>query len=196
MGACVRLLYHSSIKARILEAQRESSKDVNSQARMLKGLDKKIERKEEGGLYFAEQIWKATPIAMSWRHHDSSVVDSFPKPEEFNELEVERLREVVITLYKPGPSLLYVVGLSNVWKLQVAIGMLLPPGTARLTHTTLPTTRLEDILPKTGYLEVAEIPFRKLLAEKEKKRKKAEAKAATKEDALERATKAVDKKHT
>nr|GEW42513.1 hypothetical protein [Tanacetum cinerariifolium] len=118
---------------------------------------------------------------MSWRHHDSSVVDSFPKPEEFNELEVERLREVVITLYKPGPSLLYVVGLSNVWKyarhMQIlkdlkrkAIGMLLPPGTARLTHTTLPTTRLEDILPKIGYLEVAEIPFRKLLAEKEKKR--------------------------
>nr|GEW42946.1 retrotransposon protein, putative, Ty3-gypsy subclass [Tanacetum cinerariifolium] len=48
---------HFSIKARILEAQSEASKDVNSQARMLKGLDKKIERKEDGGLYFAERIW-------------------------------------------------------------------------------------------------------------------------------------------
>nr|GEU63967.1 putative reverse transcriptase domain, ribonuclease H-like domain, aspartic peptidase domain protein [Tanacetum cinerariifolium] len=48
---------YSSIKARILEAQIEASKDVNSQAEMLKGLDKKIERKEDGGLYFAERIW-------------------------------------------------------------------------------------------------------------------------------------------
>ncbi|GJU90396.1 putative reverse transcriptase domain-containing protein [Tanacetum coccineum] len=47
---------HSSIKARILEAQSEASKDVNAPAEMLKGLDKQFERKEDGGLYVAERI--------------------------------------------------------------------------------------------------------------------------------------------
>ncbi|GKB50070.1 putative ribonuclease H-like domain-containing protein [Tanacetum coccineum] len=49
---------HSSIKARILEAQNESSKDVNTPAEMLRGLDKQFERKEDGELYFVERIWK------------------------------------------------------------------------------------------------------------------------------------------
>nr|GEV52459.1 putative reverse transcriptase domain-containing protein [Tanacetum cinerariifolium] len=48
---------HFGIKARILEAQSEASKSVNAPVEMLKGLDKKIERKEDGGLYFAERIW-------------------------------------------------------------------------------------------------------------------------------------------
>ncbi|GJX18859.1 putative reverse transcriptase domain-containing protein [Tanacetum coccineum] len=48
---------HSSIKAKILEAQSEASKDVNAPAKMLKGLDKQLERKEDGGLYLAERIW-------------------------------------------------------------------------------------------------------------------------------------------
>ncbi|GKA06562.1 hypothetical protein Tco_0685786 [Tanacetum coccineum] len=48
---------HSSIKARILEAQSEASKGVNTPAEMLKGLDKQFERKENGGLYLAERIW-------------------------------------------------------------------------------------------------------------------------------------------
>ncbi|GKA74241.1 zinc knuckle CX2CX4HX4C containing protein [Tanacetum coccineum] len=48
---------HSSIKARILEAQNESSKDVNTPAEMLRGLDKQFERKEDGELYFVERIW-------------------------------------------------------------------------------------------------------------------------------------------
>ncbi|GJR97611.1 putative reverse transcriptase domain-containing protein [Tanacetum coccineum] len=48
---------HSSIKARILEAQSEASKNVNTPAEMLKGLDKQLERKEDGGLYLAERIW-------------------------------------------------------------------------------------------------------------------------------------------
>ncbi|GJW42142.1 putative reverse transcriptase domain-containing protein [Tanacetum coccineum] len=47
----------SSIKARIREAQSEASKDVNALAEMLKGLDKQLERKEDGGLYLAERIW-------------------------------------------------------------------------------------------------------------------------------------------
>ncbi|GJT51799.1 putative reverse transcriptase domain-containing protein [Tanacetum coccineum] len=45
---------HSSIKAKILEAQSEASKSINTPAEMLKGLDKQFERKEDGGLYLAE----------------------------------------------------------------------------------------------------------------------------------------------
>ncbi|GJZ44254.1 putative nucleotidyltransferase, ribonuclease H [Tanacetum coccineum] len=48
---------HSSLKARILEAQSEASKGANTPAEMLKGLDKQFERKEDGGLYVAERIW-------------------------------------------------------------------------------------------------------------------------------------------
>nr|GFB61803.1 putative reverse transcriptase domain-containing protein [Tanacetum cinerariifolium] len=44
-------------KARILEDQSEASKDVNTPKEMLKGLDKQLERKEDGGLYLAERIW-------------------------------------------------------------------------------------------------------------------------------------------
>ncbi|GJV20578.1 putative reverse transcriptase domain-containing protein [Tanacetum coccineum] len=47
---------HSSIKARILKAQREASMDVNTPAEILRGLDKQFERNEDGGLYFVEQI--------------------------------------------------------------------------------------------------------------------------------------------
>ncbi|GJS17982.1 putative reverse transcriptase domain-containing protein [Tanacetum coccineum] len=48
---------HSSLKARILEAQSEASKGANTPTEMLKGLDKQFERKEDGGLYVAERIW-------------------------------------------------------------------------------------------------------------------------------------------
>ncbi|GJR22670.1 putative reverse transcriptase domain-containing protein [Tanacetum coccineum] len=48
---------HSSIKARILEAQSKASKGVNTPAKMLKGLDKQFKRKEDGLLYLAERIW-------------------------------------------------------------------------------------------------------------------------------------------
>ncbi|GKG10898.1 hypothetical protein Tco_0342298 [Tanacetum coccineum] len=47
---------HSSIKARILEAQSEASKCVNTPAEMLRGLDKQFERKEDNGVYFVERI--------------------------------------------------------------------------------------------------------------------------------------------
>ncbi|GKE17824.1 hypothetical protein Tco_1425401 [Tanacetum coccineum] len=62
----------------------------------------------------------------------------------------------------------------------VAAGNRLSAGTTRLTHTTPPATRLEDIPPKTGEMDVAEFPCIKFLTENEKKRKKAEAKAAAK----------------
>nr|GFA22207.1 putative reverse transcriptase domain-containing protein [Tanacetum cinerariifolium] len=48
---------HSSIKAKILEAQSEASKNTSTLTEMLKGLDKQLERKEDGGLYLAERIW-------------------------------------------------------------------------------------------------------------------------------------------
>ncbi|GJZ11673.1 putative reverse transcriptase domain-containing protein [Tanacetum coccineum] len=48
---------HSNIKVVILEAQSEASKDVNSPIEMLRGLEKQFEKKEDGGLYFVEQIW-------------------------------------------------------------------------------------------------------------------------------------------
>ncbi|GKE08639.1 putative reverse transcriptase domain-containing protein, partial [Tanacetum coccineum] len=53
----ISMTIHSRIKARILEAQSEPSNDVNASAEMLKGLDKQLERKEDGGLYLAERIW-------------------------------------------------------------------------------------------------------------------------------------------
>nr|GEY52739.1 putative reverse transcriptase domain-containing protein [Tanacetum cinerariifolium] len=51
------LTIHSSIKAKILEAQSEASKNTSTPTEMLKGLDKQLERKEDGGLYLAERIW-------------------------------------------------------------------------------------------------------------------------------------------
>nr|GFA01975.1 reverse transcriptase domain-containing protein [Tanacetum cinerariifolium] len=47
---------HFGIKAEILEAQREDSKNTSTPTKMLKGLDKQLERKEDGGLYLAERI--------------------------------------------------------------------------------------------------------------------------------------------
>ncbi|GJS31744.1 putative reverse transcriptase domain-containing protein [Tanacetum coccineum] len=39
------------------EAQSEASKGVNTLAELLKELDKQFKRKEDGGLYLADQIW-------------------------------------------------------------------------------------------------------------------------------------------
>ncbi|GKB09975.1 putative reverse transcriptase domain-containing protein [Tanacetum coccineum] len=52
--------YHpgkANIVADALKAQSEASKGVNTLEEMLKGLDKQLERKEDGGLYLAKQIW-------------------------------------------------------------------------------------------------------------------------------------------
>nr|GEZ69758.1 putative reverse transcriptase domain-containing protein [Tanacetum cinerariifolium] len=51
------MIIHSSIKAKILEAQSKASKNTSTLTEMLKGLDKQLERKEDGGLYLAERIW-------------------------------------------------------------------------------------------------------------------------------------------
>ncbi|GJT35490.1 PXMP2/4 family protein 4-like protein [Tanacetum coccineum] len=133
---------------------------------------------------------RAALIAMAWRHHDSSIADPFPKPSEYDASDVVKLREVVISLRKPPPSLLYVTGLSNIWKhashvfslkdskgkvvimaeflqlpnfkgYKVAAGAILPHGSALVTHLASPTERLEDLPPKTRDMVIAEIPCRK-----------------------------------
>ncbi|GJV67621.1 hypothetical protein Tco_1483130 [Tanacetum coccineum] len=116
-------------------------------------------KKWKGKFFLVDR--RDAPIAMAWRHHDSSVADPFPKPSEYNTLDVTKLREVVISLRRPPLSILYVAGLSNVWKhaggafsikdsegkvitmaeflrlpnfkgCKVAAGTLLPPGAARV----------------------------------------------------------------
>ncbi|GKE06636.1 putative reverse transcriptase domain-containing protein, partial [Tanacetum coccineum] len=47
---------HSSIEARILEAQSEASKVINTPAKRLRGFEKQLERKEDNGLYFVSRI--------------------------------------------------------------------------------------------------------------------------------------------
>ncbi|GKC95881.1 putative reverse transcriptase domain-containing protein [Tanacetum coccineum] len=47
----------SSVKDKILVAQGEVSKVENAPAKILRGLDQQIEKKEDGGLYFMDRIW-------------------------------------------------------------------------------------------------------------------------------------------
>ncbi|GJU97609.1 zinc finger, CCHC-type containing protein [Tanacetum coccineum] len=128
---------------------------------------------QQGGLRFPFSSFflkRTAPIAMAWRHHDSSVADPFPKPENNT-----------------------IAGLSNVWKhsghvfslkdskgkgCKVVAGAILPPGSTRVTHLASPAERLEDLPPKTGDMVIAEIPYRKVPDDKEKKRRKADANAA------------------
>nr|GEY43478.1 hypothetical protein [Tanacetum cinerariifolium] len=63
---------------------------------------------------------------------------------------------------------------------KVSVGALLPPGTVRVTHLASHAERLEDVPPKTSDMMVFEIPCRKVRDDKEKKKKRAEEKAATK----------------
>nr|GEU37526.1 nucleotide-diphospho-sugar transferase [Tanacetum cinerariifolium] len=77
---------------------------------------------------------------------------------------------------------------------KVAAGTLLPPGAARVTHLAPSAVRLEEIPPKTGDIIVVEIPCRKVVDEKENKKRKFEEKAATKAPAINvQAEAAVDK---
>ncbi|GJZ64818.1 hypothetical protein Tco_0621514, partial [Tanacetum coccineum] len=98
---------------------------------------------------------RAAPIPMAWRHHDSSVTDPFPKPDEYNASHVAKLREVVIALRKPPPTF-YMLQLlpgrvltsSPIFqRCKVAAGALLPPDSARVTHLSTPAAALEDVTP-------------------------------------------------
>ncbi|GJY95788.1 hypothetical protein Tco_0512149 [Tanacetum coccineum] len=47
----------ATTQAKILEAQSEASKVINTSAERLRGFEKQLERKEDNGLYFVERIW-------------------------------------------------------------------------------------------------------------------------------------------
>ncbi|GJX85979.1 putative reverse transcriptase domain-containing protein [Tanacetum coccineum] len=53
----MNMTIQSSIKNRILAAQKETSEAVNSPAEMLRGLDKHMERRSDGALYYLDRIW-------------------------------------------------------------------------------------------------------------------------------------------
>ncbi|GJZ70224.1 putative reverse transcriptase domain-containing protein, partial [Tanacetum coccineum] len=53
----ISMTIQSSVKDKILTAQSETSKAKNASAKMLRGLDQQIEKKEDGGLYFMDRIW-------------------------------------------------------------------------------------------------------------------------------------------
>ncbi|GKF66458.1 putative reverse transcriptase domain-containing protein [Tanacetum coccineum] len=50
-------LHDSSIREKLLAAQDEATKEENVSAKMVRGLDQQMEKKEDGGLYFMEKIW-------------------------------------------------------------------------------------------------------------------------------------------
>ncbi|GJV15687.1 hypothetical protein Tco_1361010 [Tanacetum coccineum] len=127
---------------------------------------------------------RAAPIAMALWHHDASVAVPFPKPSEYNEQDAARLGEIAIPLHKPYNMLTMAefLRLPDLHGCKVAAGALLPPGAVLKTHLTTLSTRLEDVLAKTGAMEMVEVPCRKVLADKEKKNRKAEVKAAAKAD--------------
>nr|GFA95564.1 hypothetical protein [Tanacetum cinerariifolium] len=50
-----------------LEAQSEASKNTSTPTKMLKGLDKQLEKKEDGGLYLTERIWKSLQQVLGTR---------------------------------------------------------------------------------------------------------------------------------
>ncbi|GKB85165.1 hypothetical protein Tco_0957437 [Tanacetum coccineum] len=144
---------------------------------------------------------RAAPIAMAWRHHDSSVAGPFPKPTEYNEQDATKLQEVVITLHKPDPSLLYVAGLSRIWKNDGRVQILKGPEGKVLTMADLGNSPDSPNQPTGGYssqdwdVEVAELACRRMLADKEKKKRKAETKGAAKADDDAHTERVVSKKH-
>ncbi|GJV13935.1 hypothetical protein Tco_1359258 [Tanacetum coccineum] len=148
-------------------------------------------------------------IAMSWRHHDSSVADVLPGPSEYNAADVATLLEVPIQLHKPYNSLLYIAGLSPTWKglgsvpimkgpggevltmaeflrlpdlgaCKIVAGALLPPNFPVDNYLTNPVARPEDIPPKTPAMEKAEVACQKVIAARERKKQRAEDLLASK----------------
>ncbi|GJW93391.1 putative reverse transcriptase domain-containing protein [Tanacetum coccineum] len=48
---------YSGLKTKILEAQGEASKDLKAPTEWLRGLEKHLERRDDGGIYFFDRIW-------------------------------------------------------------------------------------------------------------------------------------------
>ncbi|GJZ82381.1 putative reverse transcriptase domain-containing protein [Tanacetum coccineum] len=53
----MNMTIQSSIKGKILAAQNKASEVVNAPAKMLLGIDKQMERKGDGALYYMDRIW-------------------------------------------------------------------------------------------------------------------------------------------
>ncbi|GJY46328.1 hypothetical protein Tco_0435391 [Tanacetum coccineum] len=131
---------------------------------------------------------RAAPIAMAWRHHDSSVADVLPGPSEYNAADVATLLQVPIQLHKPYNSLLYVAVLTmaeflhlpDLGACKIVAGTLLPPNFPVDTHLSTPATRLEDVPLKTPAMENAEIACRKVIVVRERKKQRAEEHLASK----------------
>ncbi|GKA69834.1 hypothetical protein Tco_0775898 [Tanacetum coccineum] len=122
---------------------------------------------------------RAAPIAMSWRHHDSSVADVLPSPSEYNAADVATLLEVPILLHKPYNSLLFLtmaefLRLPNLGACKIVAGALLPPNFPVDNHLTNPAVRPEDIPAKTPAMEKAEVACPKVITAREKKKQRAE----------------------
>nr|GEX17319.1 reverse transcriptase domain-containing protein [Tanacetum cinerariifolium] len=47
----------SGLKAKILEAQGEASKDLKAPAEWLRGLERHFEKRDDGGIYFFNRVW-------------------------------------------------------------------------------------------------------------------------------------------
>nr|GEW74377.1 putative reverse transcriptase domain-containing protein [Tanacetum cinerariifolium] len=47
----------SGLKAKILEAQGEASKDLKASAEWLRGLERHFEKRDDGGIYFFDRVW-------------------------------------------------------------------------------------------------------------------------------------------
>ncbi|GJU53337.1 hypothetical protein Tco_1227051 [Tanacetum coccineum] len=148
---------------------------------------------------------RAAPIAMSWRHHDSSVADVLPHLSEYNAANVATLLEVPIQLHKPYNNLLYTAGLSPTWKGLGSVLLMKGPGGKVFTmlefhylfatlvlvrlspvHYFLPTSRLTTILltlplvrrifpPKTPAMEKAEVGPKRRVGQEGTSRKKKKA---------------------
>nr|GEY24682.1 retrotransposon protein, putative, Ty3-gypsy subclass [Tanacetum cinerariifolium] len=106
----ISMTIHSSIKAKILEAHTEASKNTSTPTQMLKGLDKQLERKEYGGLYLAERIWvpvygNLRTLIMNEAHatsgHDSIwvIVDRLTKSAYFLAIREDYKTEKLARLY-------------------------------------------------------------------------------------------------
>ncbi|GJW86629.1 putative reverse transcriptase domain-containing protein [Tanacetum coccineum] len=53
----MNITIHSGLKAKILEAQGEASKDLKAPTKWLRGLEIHFERRDDGGIYFFDWIW-------------------------------------------------------------------------------------------------------------------------------------------
>nr|GFC40204.1 putative reverse transcriptase domain-containing protein [Tanacetum cinerariifolium] len=47
----------SGLKAKILKAQGEASKDLKAPVEWLRGLERHFEKRDDGGVYFFDQVW-------------------------------------------------------------------------------------------------------------------------------------------